>query len=270
VEWVEGGSYRRTIRAGAAPGFLEVAPATDGPALRLRIAAPPGAGLDRLVRRVRRLFDLDADPGRIGGDLGRDPFLAPAVRAHPGLRVPGAWDGFETTVRAILGQQVSVRGATTMAGRLVAALGEPIPSAGGGLTHLFPAPADVARADLSELGVPGARRACLAAVARAVASGSLALDGAASLDDAVARLTALPGIGPWTAQYVAMRALGEPDAFPAGDLALKRETGLNEAALVKRAESWRPWRAYAAMYLWRRHAEAAGETKMTHGKRRRR
>jgi AraC family transcriptional regulator of adaptative response / DNA-3-methyladenine glycosylase II len=261
VEAVEGSRYRRTIRADGAPGFLEVTPATGGQALLLRFVSPPGAGLDRIVRRVRRLFDLDADPVRIGRDLACDPLLAPTMRAHPGLRVPGAWDGFETTVRAILGQQVSVRGATTMAGRLVAALGEPVPSPGGGLTHLFPAPADVARADLSRLGVPAARRACLLAVARAVASGSLALDGAASLEDAVARLTALPGVGPWTAQYVALRALGEPDAFPAGDLALKRETGLSEAALVSRAEAWRPWRAYAAMALWRRHADAAGVSK---------
>ena len=261
VEAVEWGRYRRTIRAGAAPGLLEVAAAPDGRALLLRVAAPPGPGLDRIVRRVRRLFDLDADPLRIGEDLARDPLLAAAVRARPGLRVPGAWDGFETTVRAILGQQVSVRAATTRAGRLVAALGKPISSGRSGLTHLFPAAADLARADLSRLGLPGARRKCLAAVARAVASGSLHLDGAASLEDAVARLTALPGIGPWTAQYVAMRALGEPDAFPAGDLGLKRATGLGEAELLKRAEAWRPWRAYAAIHLWRMHADAAGQAK---------
>jgi len=196
--------------------------------------------------------------------------LAPILKAHPGLRVPGAWDGFETTVRAILGQQVSVRGATTMAGRLVEALGVPVPSPRDGLTHLFPSPAEVARADLSRLGVPGARRRCLHGVARAVASGSLALDGAASLEDAVARLTALPGIGPWTGQYVAMRALGEPDAFPAGDLALKKETGLSEAALLRRAEAWRPWRAYAALLLWRRHADSARAPKTKPRGRRRR
>jgi AraC family transcriptional regulator of adaptative response / DNA-3-methyladenine glycosylase II len=160
-------------------------------------------------------------------------------------------------VRAILGQQVSVRGATTLSGKLVAALGTRLEREEPGLTHLFPSPTNVARADLSRLGIPGARRLCLAAVARAAASGSLPLDGAASLDDAVARLTALPGVGPWTAQYVAMRALGEPDAFPAGDLVLKRETGLGEAELERRAEAWRPWRAYAAMALWRRHSRGA-------------
>jgi AraC family transcriptional regulator, regulatory protein of adaptative response / DNA-3-methyladenine glycosylase II len=261
VEEVEGGRYRRTIRAGAAPGFLEVAPSAGAPALLLTVAAPPGPGLDRMVRRVRRLFDLDADPSRIESDLARDPLLKEAVRAHPGVRVPGAWDGFETMIRAILGQQVSVRGATTLSGRLVAALGDPIPSPDGSLTHLFPTPAAVARADLSRLGIPGARRRCLVEVARSAGSGSLPLDGAASLEDAVARLTALPGIGPWTAQYVAMRALGEPDAFPAGDLVLRRETGLGEEALERRAEAWKPWRAYAAMLLWRRHGESAGTKK---------
>lgn len=235
-----------------------VTPAPESAALSLRVGAPPGPGLDRIVRRVRRLFDLDADPIRIGRDLARDPLLAQAVREHPGLRVPGAWDGFETAVRAVLAQQVSVRGATTMAGRLVAALGEPIPSGEEGLTHLFPEPADLARADLSRLGLPGARARCLLALGRAVASESLNLDGAASLDDAILQLEAIPGVGPWTAHYVAMRALGEPDAFPAGDLALKRETGLSEARLLVRAK---PWRAYATMYLWKRHAKTEADAK---------
>jgi AraC family transcriptional regulator of adaptative response / DNA-3-methyladenine glycosylase II len=268
VEVVQRDRYRRTIRTDAGPGLLEVAPVPEGSALLLRVGAPPGPGLERIVRRVRRLFDLDADPVRIGRDLTRDPLLAPVVRAHPGLRVPGAWDGFETAVRAVLGQQVSVRGATTTAGRLVAAFGEPISSEEEGLTHLFPEPGTLARADLSRFGLPAARRGCLVALGRAVVSGSLALDGAASLDDAVARLQALPGVGPWTAHYVAMRALGEPDAFPAGDLALKRETGLGEVRLLKRAEAWRPWRAYATMYLWRRHADAAEGAKA--GRRQRR
>ncbi len=270
VEKVEGDRYRRTIRIDSAPGFLEVLPAPGGGALLLRVGAPqPGAGLDRIVRRVRRLFDLDADPLRIGRDLARDPFLASRVRAHPGLRVPGAWDPFETTVRAILGQQVSVRGATTLAGRLVSVLGKPFGPAAGGLTHLFPAPADVARADLSRLGLPEARRRCLATVARAAASGSLPLDGSATLEEAVERLTALPGVGPWTAQYVAMRALAEPDAFPEGDLGLKRATGLSGVALLERAERWRPWRAYAAMHLWHRPGGVAGKAGRSRGGRRR-
>jgi AraC family transcriptional regulator of adaptative response / DNA-3-methyladenine glycosylase II len=262
VEIVEKNRYRRTIRTSAGSGVLEVTPLPERAVLLLRVGAPPGPGLDRIVQRVRRLFDLGADPMQIGKDLARDSFLAPVVRAHPGLRVPGAWNGFETAVRAVLGQQVSVRGATTMAGRLVAGLGESIPRGEEGLTHLFPEPADVARSDPSRLGLPRARASCLVALARAVETGSLDLDHAISLDDAVGRLMALPGIGPWTAHYIAMRALGEPDAFPAGDLVLKRETGLSEAGLLKRAQPWRPWRAYATLYLWRRHADAsAGATR---------
>jgi len=268
VETVYGNHYRRTIRTAAGPGLLEVAPAPKGPALVLRVDAPPEPGLARIVHRVRRLFDLDADPIRIGRDLSSDPLLAPLLRAHPGLRVPGAWDGFETAVRAVLGQQVSVRGATTLAGRLVLALGEPIPTREEGLTHLFPAPTALAGADLSRFGLPRARAACLVALGRAVASGSLALDSAASLDDAVTRLEVLPGVGPWTAQYIAMRAFAEPDAFPAGDLGLKRATGLGEARLLKRAEAWRPWRAYATMVLWRRHADLVRVPKATQRKRR--
>lgn len=263
VEIVEKDRYRRTIRTASGPGVLEVTHAPEGAALRLRVGAPPGVGLDRIVRRVRRLLDLGADPVQIGKDLARDPLLAPVIRAHPGLRVPGAWNGFETAVRAVLGQQVSVRGATTMAGRLVAALGEPIPSGEEGLTHLFPEPADFARSDLWRLGLPRARAKCLAGLAQAVESGSLDLDSTASLEAAVARLQALPGIGPWTAHYVAMRALGEPDAFPAGDLVLQRETGLSEAKLATRSQPWRPWRAYATLYLWRRHADTAARATLS-------
>ncbi len=255
VEIVDEGCYRRTIRTDAGPGRLEVRPGNDDASLILRVDAPPGPGLDRIVRRVRRLFDLDSDPVQIGCDLVRDPLLAEVVPARPGLRVPGAWDGFETAVRAILGQQISVKGATTIAGRLVSAHGARIPDPTARLTHLFPTPAALARADLSKIGIPAARGACLRSLAAASASGRLNLSGAASLDDAIARLTALPGIGPWTAHYVAMRALGEPDAFPAGDLGLKKATGMSEATLLRRAESWRPWRAYAAMHLWRSLAD---------------
>jgi AraC family transcriptional regulator, regulatory protein of adaptative response / DNA-3-methyladenine glycosylase II len=268
VEVVEGDRYRRTIRTAAGPGLLDVTPASEGGALLLRIDAPQGPGLDRIVRRVRRLFDLDTDPVRIGRDLARDPLLAPAVRTHPGLRVPGAWDGFETAIRAVLGQQVSVRGATTTAGRLVAALGTRIPSKAEGLTHLFPEPADLARSDSSRLGLPRARARCLVSLARSVESGSLQLEHATSLEEAVSRLTSLPGVGPWTAHYIAMRALGEPDAFPAGDLVLRRQVGLSEARLRLRAERWRPWRAYATMYLWRRSADAASESKPSRRQRR--
>jgi AraC family transcriptional regulator of adaptative response / DNA-3-methyladenine glycosylase II len=257
VERVESGRYRRTIRTPTGPGLLEVTPAGDGTALLLRVDAPQGRGLERMVRRVRRLFDLDADPLRIGNDLARDPMLDPVVRAHPGLRIPGAWNGFETAVRAVLGQQVSVRGATTLAGRLVAEHGEAFQSGEAGLTHLFPEPEHLAHLEPARLGLTRARSQCLVALARALESGSLSLDHAVSLEDAVAHLQDLPGIGPWTAHYIAMRALGEPDAFPAGDLVLQRETGLSEAMLLTRAERWRPWRAYATLYLWRRHGDAA-------------
>jgi AraC family transcriptional regulator of adaptative response / DNA-3-methyladenine glycosylase II len=257
VEAVAGDRYRRTIRCAAGPATIEVGPSSGSPAVLLRVGAPPGADLDRIVRRVRRLLDLDCDPIRIGRDLGADPILAPIVRAHPGLRVPGCWDGFEMAVRAVLGQQVSVRQASTMAGRLVAEFGDPFPAGKEGLTHLFPRPETLARADLSRLGVPRSRSLCLAGLAQAVATGSLPLDGSASLSEALERLMALPGVGPWTAHYVAMRALGEPDAFPAEDLILKRAMGLEGDRLLQRAARWRPWRAYAAVHLWRRHAGAA-------------
>ncbi|MGH7789571.1 MAG: DNA-3-methyladenine glycosylase family protein, partial [Candidatus Binatia bacterium] len=186
--------------------------------------------------------------------LRRSPALRPLVDAAPGLRVPGAWDPFELAVRAILGQQVTVKGATTLAGRLAAAFGRPV-DCGDGLTHVFPTAAVLAEADVAALGMPRARAETVRALARAVANGSLVLDAPLGLDDALTRLCAVPGIGPWTAQYVAMRAFGEPDAFPAGDLGLRSALGngggpLAEAAVVRAAEAWRPWRAYAALHLW--------------------
>jgi AraC family transcriptional regulator of adaptative response / DNA-3-methyladenine glycosylase II len=169
------------------------------------------------------------------------------------LRVPGAWDGFELAVRAILGQQVSVRGATTLAGRLVAKFGAPLAETSeAGLTHLFPSAAVLASADVASIGLPRARAEAIRALARAVADGNLALDTGLELDALVERLCEIPGIGPWTAHYVAMRACGETDAFPAGDLVLRRAYGgpAREAALLAASEAWRPWRAYAALQLW--------------------
>ncbi len=208
-----------------------------------------------MVQRVRRLFDLDADPLRIATDLGRDPDLARLVAARPGVRVPGAWDPFELAVRAVLGQQVSVKGATTLAGRLVQTFGKPVETTGSqGLTHRFPRADELADADLSGIGLPRARAATVRALAGAVASGELSLEGPGSLD-AMEELRSIEGVGDWTAQYVAMRALNEPDAFPAGDLGLRRAVShvdriVTAAALARRAEAWRPWRAYAAMWLW--------------------
>jgi AraC family transcriptional regulator of adaptative response / DNA-3-methyladenine glycosylase II len=187
--------------------------------------------------------------------LGSDALLAPLVEARPGLRRPGAFDGFELAMRAVLGQQVTVAGASTLAGRLVAIAGEPLDAPSQGITHLFPSPDQVAEADLSGLGIPAARRKTIRGLAEEVASGRLVLDGSEDLDETTDRLLALPGIGSWTASYIAMRALGEDDAFPAGDLGLQRASSklggpATASGLRARAERWRPWRAYAALHLW--------------------
>jgi AraC family transcriptional regulator of adaptative response / DNA-3-methyladenine glycosylase II len=240
-----GGTYRRTIVLDGDPGVLEVGRGDDDH-LVLTAHLPHWEGLIHVVDRVRRTFGLDLDLEAATSALAGDPVLAPLLRARPGLRVPGAWDGFETGVRAILGQQVSVAGASTLAGRLVARLGTPV---GGleplGLAATFPAPVDVVGADLEGLGLPRARAAAIRAFAAAVAADDVRLDGSLGLEELVARLTALPGIGPWTAHYLALRA-GERDAFPAGDLVLRRA----HPDLVAASETWRPWRALAAMHLW--------------------
>jgi AraC family transcriptional regulator, regulatory protein of adaptative response / DNA-3-methyladenine glycosylase II len=250
VESVDLGAavYRRTMDLDGSPAVVEVWNVPSEQALRLRAHLPALDGLVHLVAGVRRLFDLDADPRTVDRHLARDPRLKPLVRAHKGLRVPGAVDPFELGVRAILGQQVSVARATALTGALVREFGEPVAGlAALGLTHVFPGAETVAGADLRPLGVPGTRVRALQSLAGAIASGSIALDRASGLDDAVAALCALPGIGPWTANYVAMRACAERDAFPAGDLALRRALGDDPAAA---AEVWRPWRAYGAMHVW--------------------
>ncbi len=208
-----------------------------------------------MIERVRRIFDLDADPLVVHGALAGSSEIRRHLEARPGLRVPGTWDPFELGVRAILGQQVSVRGASTLAARLVRAFGKPIAGAPAGLTHLFPSPAVLANADVGSLGLPRARADAIRGFADAIARGTTVLDGALGLDDSVARLSALRGIGSWTAQYIAMRALGEPDAFPAGDLALRKalardQKPIRPAEAERWAESFRPWRSYAAMALW--------------------
>jgi 3-methyladenine DNA glycosylase/8-oxoguanine DNA glycosylase len=207
-----------------------------------------------LVERVRRVFDLDADPLQIAEHLARSSVLRPLVAAAPGMRLPGAWDPFELAVRGILGQQITVRAATTLAGRLAAAFGTPI-EASDGLTHLFPRPEVLADADVASIGMPRARAATLRALAAAVARGASVLDAARGPAAAVEQLCAIPGIGAWTAQYIAMRALGETDAFPAGDLGVRKALGngtgpLTAAAVERLSEPWRPWRAYAVMHLW--------------------
>ena len=255
VEAVAGGAYRRTIALGDAAGTIAVRPAAGELQLVMRVRRARPERLRQVVERARRLFDLDADPVRIADHLARSPELAPLVARRPGLRVPGTWDAFELAVRAVLGQQVTVRGATTLAGRLVRAFGRPLDRAEDGLTHLFPRPEALADTDLASIGLPRSRAATIRGLARAVARGELVLDASRGLEDAVARLAAVPGIGAWTAHYIAMRALGEPDAFPAADLGLRRALGngagpLAPARVAERAEAWRPWRAYAAMHLW--------------------
>ena len=208
------------------------------------------------LARCRRLLDLDADTTRIDAELGRDPLLAPLVRRRPGLRVPRSTDGFELAVRAIVGQQVTLAAARRTGARLVALYGRPLREPAGAVTHLFPTPAALAEADSLELRLPRIRASALRALARAVLDGELDLDPAADRAAATRTLLALPGIGPWTASYIAMRALGDSDAFPPGDAAVRRALerlgqGGSRAAAQRLAERWRPWRSYALMHLWR-------------------
>lgn len=258
VEEVAGGAYRRTVRIAGRTGVLAVRPDPDRPALRVEVPASLAGHLGELAARVRAIADLDAHPAAIDAHLRRDRLLAPLVARRPGLRVPGAFDGFEVAVRAVLGQQVSVRGATTIAGRLVERFGTPLEPASPALRSVFPPPdvlAAAAERDVAGLGLPGARARTVIALARAVAEGGLRLDRLADPEETVARLVELPGIGDWTAQYVALRALGWPDAFPAGDLALRSALGGTAREAERRSAPWRPWRAYAALHLWTRLME---------------
>lgn len=255
VDAVEGQAYRRTVRHDEAAGLIEVRCDAAGGSLAVTVRFPDVRALPAILTRVKRLFDVDADVETIGAHLSRDPFMAPLVAARPGLRTPGAWDGFELAVRAVLGQQVSVQAARRLAARLVQICGEPLPETGLGLTYLFPTPAQVAAADLSSLGMPGARRAALGSLAEAALSDPALFQSTGPLDEVVGRLRAIKGVGEWTAQYIALRALRETDAFPATDVGLLRgaaEESLrpSPAELTARAEAWRPWRAYAAQHLW--------------------
>ncbi|MCC6350450.1 MAG: DNA-3-methyladenine glycosylase 2 family protein [Candidatus Eisenbacteria bacterium] len=259
VEQVEGRVYRRTLAAGDAATTVEIEASPRGLVLRVAGAAP--ATLPRLVAKAARVFDLDADAAAISRHLARDPLLRRALAGRT-VRVPGAWDAFELGVRALLGQQVSVAAARTLAGRLVRACGTALSRPEGPLTHRFPSPAAVAAAPLDSLGLTRARAAALRGFARAVAGGTLELDAFTGPGDALERLTALPGIGEWTAQYLAMRALGEPDAFPAGDLGVRRALAAGgalpaERQVLARAEAWRPWRAYATLALWQGGSQGA-------------
>ena len=254
VESVSGGAYRRTVRLGESAGWVSVAPDSGRPALRAAVSLSLVGALLPLAARLRALFDLDARPEVIAAHLGGDGLLAQEVRRRPGLRVPGALDGFEAAARAVVGQQVSVAAATTVSGRLAAALGASVATPFPELTRLSPAPEAMVAAGedrIAALGMPWARACTLVALARQVATGDLALERHAERGEVVERLRAIPGIGDWTAQVVAMRALGDPDAFPAGDLGVRRALGgVDPRRALARAERWRPWRAYATMHLW--------------------
>ncbi len=261
VEAIADGVYRRTISTAGNPGVIEVSDAGDGAHLVVVAHLPALVSLLDEVERCRRLFGLDRTPAA-ATPLARDRLLRPLVRRYAGLRTPGAWDPFETSVRIMLGQQVSVAGATTLAGRLVAAFGEPVAGLGSmRLTHTFPSPERIAGASmqrLRDIGLPGARAESIRAFARAGADGQLRIDAATPLDEIEGTLRAVPGVGPWTAQMIALVAAGQQDAFPAGDLGLRRAaarlTGasspLRQQDLEILAEAWRPYRAIAAMLLW--------------------
>ncbi len=254
-EWRDG-AYRRTLRLPHGPGVVSLRPPAPGTAyVEARIALAEQRDLAVAIARCRRLLDLDADPTAIDAALAEDPTLRLLVQGAPGRRVPRTVDGAEFAVRAVLGQQVSTAAARTHAGRLVVAHGEPITDPGGGLTHLFPTPEALAEVDPATLAMPGRRRATFAALVAALAEGEVDLGTGADRERARAGLAGLPGIGPWTIEVIAMRALGDPDAFPQGDLGVRlaaRALGLPEtpAALTRRAVPWRPWRAYAVQHLW--------------------
>jgi AraC family transcriptional regulator of adaptative response / DNA-3-methyladenine glycosylase II len=266
VEEVRGEVYRRTVSHEKATGTVEVRHAPARNSLEVAIRFESVRALPAIVAQVRRLFDVGADIETIDAHLSRDPMLAPLVARRPGLRAPGGWEGFELAVRAILGQQVTLAAARGLAGRLVALCGEPLSRRDGApdaLTHAFPTAARVAKARLSLLPMPAARRESLKALAEASLADPNLFRTFGTIEEAISRLRAIRGVGEWTAQYIALRALRETDAFPASDIGLLRgaANGSGErprpADLLKRAEPWRPWRAYAAQHLWAADAAPA-------------
>ena len=255
VECVRDSTYHRTFSFGKRDGSLAVVHRPTHNAIEVRVQSSDSRHLLEIVERVKRIFDLGAETTTIADHLRRDKNLREAVDRLPGLRVPGAWGGFELAVRAILGQQVTVKGATTLSGRLAKTFGKAMRKPCGILTTIFPDPSDLAERNLSVIGLPKARARTIQTLARAVRDGHVRFDSTSSAGEFIHDLVALPGIGDWTAQYVAMRALGEPDAFPASDLGLlkaaRNGNGLmTPKKLEERAKAWRPWRAYAAMVLW--------------------
>jgi AraC family transcriptional regulator of adaptative response / DNA-3-methyladenine glycosylase II len=253
VEMADDSHYRRTVSIGAAKGWIAVSLHPSGGALNLEISPTLTAVIGAVIGRVKQLFDLGAAPDSVSTVLKQDEILAATVRRLPGLRVAGAFDGFELAVRTVLGQQVSVKGASTMSGRWAQAFGEPIATPWPELNRLSPNADRMAAVDATEvaaLGMVGARARCLVGLAQAVAQRKIMLTFASNVEEQIESLMSLPGIGHWTANYIAMRALHWPDAFPTGDLVLMRAARSNQKQLQQRSEAWRPWRAYAAHYLW--------------------
>ncbi|MDY4299763.1 DNA-3-methyladenine glycosylase [Pseudomonas salmasensis] len=255
LETVVAGVYRRSISVAGRHGWVCVEPGA-GDWLEVTVDFPEPAAMPEIERRLRRMFDLDAVPEVINAQLAQDPLMAQLVAARPGLRLPGTWDGLELAIRAVLGQQITVVAAIRLAGKLVAQYGQALPTPHAGITHLFPTPEVLAAADLATLGMPKARGRTLSGVAQALLDDPQLFQPKASLKDGVARLVALPGIGEWTAQYIAMRQLREADAFATGDIGLINALAALEGGpvsarqLLARAEAWRPLRAYAAQHLW--------------------
>jgi AraC family transcriptional regulator, regulatory protein of adaptative response / DNA-3-methyladenine glycosylase II len=270
IEIVENGSYRRTVEIDGFTGSVEVAHLPPRQSLAVTIRFRNVQSLPAIVSRVRRVFDLGADIETIDAHLSLDPLLAPLVARRPGLRAPGGWDGFELAVRAILGQQVSVSAARRLAGELVALHGKPLSTGYAGLTHVFPGAQRLASAEAIGLGMPAARQSSLRAMAEAAAADPNLFRPFGTIEEAIARLRTIRGIGEWTAHYIALRALRETDAFPASDIGLLRGAALldgersTSASLLNRAEAWRPWRAYAAQHLWAADASAISNTRNAH------
>ena len=249
VESVDRRKYRRTMRLRGARGTIEVAPSPRRSALRVTVSASLASAVPQVLARVKSLFDLACHPEEIAEALG------PLAAAHPGLRLPGAVDGFEIAVRAVLGQQVTVKAAATLAGRFVAAFGEPLETSHAALSRTFPTPETIAELEpsrIAELGIIASRARAIIALAREIASGRLVLQPSAEVEATLVRLEQIAGVGPWTAQYVAMRALAWPDAFPHPDVAvLKAMKGPRGARALAASQAWRPWRAYAVLHLWK-------------------
>ena len=257
MEAVEEGFYRRTVTHHGHYGTVTVAHAPEQHSLVATIQFPSIRALQAIVTCIRHQFDLGADVDGISAHLSKDRALAPLIAAQPGLRAPGCWDGFELAVRAVLGQQITVEAARRLGSKLVALCGNPLPGSGDArLTRSFPSAHRLATADLSPIGMPAARRATVKALAQAACANPRLFVPNGSIEDSRAQLRAIPGIGEWTTEYIALRALREPDAFPSRDLGILRGAArlglgtLSALQLLQRAELWRPWRAYAAQYLW--------------------